>query len=77
VPRARATSPISTIDIKSVPVPIKGTKGLQPARHACRIEWRFDVTSGVPLLGYDDRSLAARKSERASKTNTDVLTETL
>jgi hypothetical protein len=39
------------IDIKSVPVRIKGTKGLQPARHACRIEWRFDVTSGVPLLG--------------------------
>ena len=39
------------IDIKSVPVRISGTKSLQPEKGGCRIEWIFDVTSGVPLLG--------------------------
>jgi hypothetical protein len=39
------------IDIKSVPVRISGTKALQPTKSGCRIEWNFDVTSGVPLLG--------------------------
>jgi len=39
------------IDIKSVPVRISGTKSLQPEKGGCRVEWNFDVTSGVPLLG--------------------------
>jgi hypothetical protein len=39
------------IDIKGVPVRIRGTKALQPAKGGCTIEWTFDVSSGVPLLG--------------------------
>jgi hypothetical protein len=39
------------IEIKSVPVKVSGTKSLQPEKGGCRIEWNFDVTSGVPLLG--------------------------
>jgi hypothetical protein len=40
-----------TVDIKGVPVKIKGTKALRPDKSGCAIEWEFDVTSGVPLLG--------------------------
>lgn len=39
------------IDIRSVPVKIVGTKALRPEKGGCRVEWHFDVTSGVPLLG--------------------------
>ena len=55
------------IEIKSVPVRIRGTKGLQPDKKGCRIEWQFDVTSGVPLLGTLIASFAGeeiRKSDR-------------
>jgi hypothetical protein len=28
-----------------------GTKSLQPEKGGCSVEWNFDVTSGIPLLG--------------------------
>lgn len=39
------------VTIKGVPVKISGTKSLQPAKGGCTVEWNFDVTSGIPLLG--------------------------
>lgn len=39
------------IDIKGVPVKIVGTKALQPEKGGCTVEWNFDITSGIPLLG--------------------------
>ena len=39
------------IEIKGVPVKIAGTKRLQPEKGGCSVEWTFDVTSGIPLLG--------------------------
>ena len=39
------------VDIKGVPVTIKGTKALLAEKNGCAIEWEFEVTSGVPLLG--------------------------
>jgi len=39
------------VEIKGVPVKIVGTKTLQPEKGGCSVEWKFDVTSGVPLLG--------------------------
>jgi hypothetical protein len=39
------------VDIKGVPVKIVGTKSLQPEKKDCIVEWNFDVTCGIPLLG--------------------------
>jgi hypothetical protein len=39
------------IDIKGVPVKIVGTKALQPEKGGCTVEWNFDISSGIPLLG--------------------------
>jgi len=39
------------VEIKGVPVKIKGTKALLSEKSGCAIEWEFEVTSGVPLLG--------------------------
>jgi len=39
------------IDIKGVPVKIAGTKVLRSEKGGCSVEWKFDVTSGIPLLG--------------------------
>jgi hypothetical protein len=39
------------VDIKGVPVKIVGTKILQPEKGGASVEWNFDVTSGIPLLG--------------------------
>jgi len=39
------------VEIKGVPVKIVGTKSLQPEKGGCRVEWKFDVTCGIPLLG--------------------------
>ena len=39
------------VDIKGVPVKIVGTKAVQPEKGGCSVEWTFDVTSGIPLLG--------------------------
>lgn len=39
------------VEIKGVPVKITGTKVLQPEKGGCSVEWNFDVTCGIPLLG--------------------------
>jgi hypothetical protein len=62
------------IDIKSVPVRIKGTKGLQPDKKGCRIEWQFDVTSGVPLLGTLIASFAGEEIRKSVEEEYRVLT---
>jgi Protein of unknown function (DUF2505) len=52
------------IDIKGVPVKISGTKSLQPEKGGCRVEWNFDVTSGIPLLGGIIASFAGSEVEQ-------------
>ena len=52
------------IDIKGVPVKISGTKSLQPEKGGCRVEWQFDVTSGIPLLGGIIASFAGGEVEQ-------------
>ena len=39
------------VDIKGVPVKIVGTKSVRPEKGGCSIEWNFNVTCGIPLLG--------------------------
>jgi hypothetical protein len=39
------------VDIKGVPVQFKGTKTVKPDKGGSVVEWKFVVTSGVPLLG--------------------------
>lgn len=52
------------IDIKGVPVKISGTKTLRPEKGGCGVEWKFDVTSGIPLLGGIIASFAGSEVER-------------
>ena len=52
------------IDIKGVPVKIVGTKSLQPEKGGCSVEWNFDVTSGIPLLGGIIASFAGSEVEQ-------------
>jgi hypothetical protein len=52
------------IDIKGVPVKIGGTKSLQPEKGGCSVEWTFDVTSGIPLLGGIIASFAGGEVEQ-------------
>jgi Protein of unknown function (DUF2505) len=52
------------IDIRGVPVQIVGTKSLRPAKNGCTIEWAFDVTSGIPLLGSIISSFAGGEVEQ-------------
>ena len=35
----------------TVPVKVAGTKSLTPEKGGCAVEWKFDVTCGIPLLG--------------------------
>jgi hypothetical protein len=51
-------------DIKGVPVKIVGTKSLQPEKGGCVVEWKFDVTSGIPLLGGIIASFAGGEVEQ-------------
>lgn len=39
------------VEIKGLPVTIVGTKAIQPEKGGSSIEWNFDVTCGIPLLG--------------------------
>ena len=39
------------VEIKGVPVKIVGTKALQPEKGGSSVQWDFDITSGIPLLG--------------------------
>jgi hypothetical protein len=52
------------IDIKGVPVKISGTKSLQPQKGGCVVEWNFDVSSGIPLLGGIIASFAGGEIEQ-------------
>ncbi len=52
------------VEIKGVPVKIAGTKTLQPAKGGCTIEWNFDVTSGIPLVGGILASFAGSELEK-------------
>jgi hypothetical protein len=52
------------VEIKGVPVKISGTKSLQPEKGGCSVEWNFDVTSGIPLLGGIIASFAGSEIER-------------
>lgn len=53
-----------TVEIKGVPVKIAGTKTLRTEKGGCGIEWNFDVTSGIPLLGGLIASFAASEIEK-------------
>jgi hypothetical protein len=61
------------IEIRSVPVKVSGTKSLQPEKGGCRIEWNFDVTSGVPLLGGLIASFAGDEIRRSLEDEYKVL----
>lgn len=52
------------VEIKGVPVKIAGTKTLRPEKGGCGIEWKFDVTSSIPLLGGIIASFAASEIEK-------------
>mgnify|MGYP001197196687 CR=1 FL=1 len=52
------------VEIKGVPVKIAGTKALRTEKGGCGIEWNFDVTSGIPLLGGIIASFAASEIEK-------------
>jgi hypothetical protein len=52
------------IDIKGVPVKIVGTKALMPEKGGCSVEWNFDVSSGIPLLGGIIASFAGGEIEQ-------------
>jgi len=39
------------VEIKGVPVKIVGSKVLQPEKGGCSVEWNFDITSGILLVG--------------------------
>lgn len=52
------------IDIRGVPVKIVGTKALQPEKGGCSVEWTFNVTSGIPLLGGVIASFAGGEVEQ-------------
>ena len=51
-------------EIKGVPVKIVGTKSLHPEKGGCSVEWQFDVTSGIPLLGGIIASFAGGEVEQ-------------
>jgi hypothetical protein len=52
------------IEIRGVPVKIVGTKALQPEKGGCSVEWTFNVTSGIPLLGGVIASFAGGEVEQ-------------
>ena len=52
------------VEIKGVPVRIVGTKALRPEKVGCSVEWIFDVTSGVPLVGRVIATFAAAELEK-------------
>jgi hypothetical protein len=52
------------VEIKGVPVRIAGTKALRPEKGGCSVEWTFNVTSGLPLVGSVIASFAGAELER-------------
>jgi hypothetical protein len=61
------------VDIKGVPVKITGTKSLVPGKGTCTVEWHFNVTSGIPLLGGLIASFAGSEVERKLKKEATIL----
>jgi hypothetical protein len=53
-----------SVEIKGVPVKIIGTKALLPEKGGCSVEWKFDVTSGLPLVGGIIASFAGAELEK-------------
>ena len=53
-----------TVEIRGVPVKIVGTKALQPEKSGCTVEWNFEVTSGILLLGSIIASFAGQELEK-------------
>jgi hypothetical protein len=52
------------VEIKGVPVKIVGTKSLLPEKGGCSVEWNFDVTCSIPLLGGVIASFAGGETEQ-------------
>ena len=52
------------VEIKGVPVKIAGSKALKPEKSGCSVEWAFDVTSGLPLVGSIIASFAGAELEK-------------
>lgn len=52
------------VEIKGVPVKISGTKTLKPEKGGCTVEWDFELTSSIPLLGRILESFAGAELER-------------
>jgi hypothetical protein len=61
------------VDIKDMPVKIVGTKSLRPEKGGCAVEWKFDVTCGIPLLGGIMASFAGGEVERKLETEFRIL----
>jgi hypothetical protein len=61
------------IEIKGVPVKINGTKSLMPAKSGSSVEWSFDVTSGIPLLGGLIASFAGGEVEKKLEAEARIL----
>ena len=61
------------VEIKGVPVKIVGTKSIQPEKNGCSVEWNFDVTSGIPLLGGVIASFAGAEIEQKLETEFKIL----
>jgi len=52
------------VEIKGVPVKIVGTKALQPEKGGSSVEWKFDISSGIPLLGSVIASFAGEELKK-------------
>ena len=56
-----------------MPVKIVGTKVLQPDKGGCSVAWRFDVSSGIPLLGGIIASFAGEEIKKSLEDEFKVL----
>jgi hypothetical protein len=52
------------VEIKGVPVKIVGTKSLQPEKGGSSVEWKFDISSSIPLLGSVIASFAGEELKK-------------
>jgi len=66
-----------TVEIKGVPVHITGTKALRPDKAGCIIEWKFDVTSKVLLVGGLLASFAAEQLKETLEAEFKILKKAL
>ncbi len=61
------------VEIKGVPVKIVGTKAVQPEKGGASVQWNFDVSSGIPLLGGVIASFAADELKKSLEDEFKVL----